>query len=142
MIREIAILAAALSISPVQSAEDPEAQTQATPPASDLDATVIDHAVRQIERGRFIFRRDTFGDEAFWGGKLRLHQAIAGDANGGTGPGLTPKAALRLGLKVDVNSLPSAVRAGIRSGEVMLDDPATTVVLLQLNAVVGVKGFF
>jgi hypothetical protein len=142
MIRQIAILAAALFMSPVQSAQDQDAETEATAPPSDLDATVVDNAVRQIERGRYIFRKDTFGDEAFWGGKLRLHQAIAGEANGGTGPGLTPQAALRLGLKVDVNALPSAVRAGIKSGEVKLDDPATTLVLLQLNAVVGVKGFF
>src|SRR5262245_11876137 len=142
MIREIAILAAALSMSPVQSAQDQGAQTQAVPPASDLDATVVDQAVRQIERGRFIFRQDTFGDQAFWGGKLRLHQAIAGEANGGVGAGLTPNAALRLGLKVDVNALPSAVRSGIRSGAVKLEDPATTLVLLQLNAVVGVKGYF
>jgi cytochrome c5 len=140
MIRQIAVLAAALSMAPVQSAED--AQTQATPPASDLDATVVDHAVRQIERGRFIFRQDTFGDQAFWGGKLGLHQAIAGEANGGSGRGLTPKAALRLGLKVDVNALPAAVRSGIRGGDVDLEDPATTLVLLQLNAVIGVKGFF
>src|SRR5262245_9747711 len=112
MIREIAVLAAALSISPVHAAED--AQTEATPPASDLDATVVDNAVRQIERGRFIFRQDTFGDQAFWGGKLHLHRAIAGDANGGTGPGLTPQAALRLGLKVDVNALPSADRKSTR----------------------------
>lgn len=82
MIREIAVLAAALSMAPVQSAED--AETQSTLPTSDLDATVVDHAVRQIERGRFIFRQDTFGDQAFWGGKLRLHQAIAGEANGGS----------------------------------------------------------
>jgi hypothetical protein len=142
MIRQIAILAAALSMAPVQSAEDPGAQTGATPPPSDLDATVVDHAVRQIERGRYIFRQDTFGDQAFWGGKLRLHQAIAGDANGGVGPGLSPKSALRLGLKVDVNALPAAVRSGIRSGDVDIEDPATTLALLKLNAVVGVKGFF
>jgi hypothetical protein len=31
---------------------------------------------------------------------------------------------------------------GIQAGKVSLDDPATTLALLQLNAVVGVKGHF
>jgi hypothetical protein len=140
MIREIAVLAAALATTPAQLA--PSAAPESAPPPSDLDVTVVDNAVREIERGRYIFRRDTFGDEAFWGDKLHLHQAIAGSANGGTGAGLSPTTALQLGLKVDVNALPGSVRSGIRGGTVSLDDPATTLALLKLNAVVGVKGFF
>ena len=62
----------------------------------------VDAALDRIKLGRAIFRRDTFGNQAFWGGALRLHEAIAGRANGGTGPGLSPNAALKLGLKVDV----------------------------------------
>src|SRR5690606_30905275 len=88
------------------------------------------------------FRLDTYGDQAFWGGTLRLHEAIAGEANGGVGPGLSPAAALELGLKVDVNALPHRLRNALRKGRIDLDDPATTVALLKLNAVVGVRGFF
>jgi cytochrome c5 len=69
-------------------------------------------------------------------------KAIAGAANGGVGPGVSPKTALAVGLKVDVNSLPLAVRNGIKSGAVNLNDPAVTVALLKLNAVLGVKGIF
>src|SRR6478752_1204513 len=65
------------------------------------DAAVRDYAARMVRQGRDIFRFDTFGDEAFWGGSLHLHQAIAGSANGGTAPGLSPRAALSVGLKVD-----------------------------------------
>jgi len=92
--------------------------------------------------GRKTFRFDTFGDEAFWGGQLRLHEAIAGEANGGVGPGLSPNQALALGLKVDAEALPPELIDQIEAGEVDLDDPAVTLALLQLNAVVGVTGFF
>src|SRR5215203_4457848 len=70
------------------------------------DARVESHAREQLERGREIFRYDTFGSEDFWGGKLRLHEAILGEKQGGVGAGLTPKKALELGLKVDVGKLP------------------------------------
>ncbi|HEX6998330.1 MAG TPA: hypothetical protein VF322_09300 [Gammaproteobacteria bacterium] len=104
--------------------------------------TVWQNAAALVNRGQGIFRHDTFGSEDFWGGRLGLHRAIAGAANGGTGEGLPPSAALELGLKVDVNALPSALTRALRRGEVDLDDPATTLALLQLDAVVGVKGFF
>lgn len=92
--------------------------------------------------GREVFRYDTFGSEAFWGDALRLHEAIAGVANGGTGPGVSPVAALGLGLKVDVDALPPDLVADLRAGLVDLEDPATTLALLRLEAVVGVHGVF
>jgi hypothetical protein len=92
--------------------------------------------------GRHIFRFDTFGDQAFWGDTLRLHEAIAGSALGGVGPGVSPKTALAVGLKVDVASLPNSLVEDLRAGRVNLDSPATTLALLKLNAVVGVTGFF
>ncbi len=51
-----------------------------------------------------------------------------------------PTTALAVGLKVDSEALPVAVVAGIQDGTISLTDPATTVVLLKLDAVVGVKG--
>jgi hypothetical protein len=106
------------------------------------DANIRDNSARLVREGREIFRFDTFGSEAFWGGGLRLHEAIAGAANGGTGPGVSPRAALSLGLKVDVDALPSDLVARVRAGAINLDDPAVTLALLKLDAVVGVKGFF
>ena len=97
------------------------------------DATIRDHAARMVQDGRQIFRFDTFGSEAFWGGALRLHETIAG---------LTPRAALGLGLKVDSDALPPNLVNAVRRGEVSLDDPATTLALLKLDAVLGVKGIF
>ncbi len=95
-----------------------------------------------IQEGRDTFRNDTFGDEAFWGDTLRLHEAIAGVANGGVGAGLSPAQALGLGLKVDSEALGAALRDQIATGLVDLDDPANTLELLRRNAVIGVKGFF
>jgi hypothetical protein len=95
-----------------------------------------------FNRGKRIFRFDTFGDQAFWGGALRLHKAIEGEKLGGVGPGVSPKTALAVGLKVDVEALPRSVKQAIAKGDVDLDDPATTLALLKLNSVVGVKGFF
>lgn len=99
-------------------------------------------ALRLVDEGRQIFRYDTFGDEVFWGDTLKLHEAVAGEDNGGVGAGVSPTAALELGLKVDVEALPPSVVSALEAGEVDLDSPATTLVLLQANAVVGVTGFF
>jgi hypothetical protein len=98
-----------------------------------IDANVRDYAARTVREGREIFRFDTFGSEAFWGGSLRLHETVAR---------LSPRAALGLGLKVDAAALPKEVVKGVKDGSVSLEDPATTAALLKLNAVVGVKGFF
>ena len=93
-----------------------------------------------VAQGKQSFRFDTFGDQAFWGDTLHLNQAIAGAANGGVGPGVSPKTALSVGLKVDVDALPGSVQSAIANGQVNLDDPAVTLTLLKLNSVVGVKG--
>jgi hypothetical protein len=97
---------------------------------------------QSLVNGRNTFRFDTFGDEAFWGDALKLHQAIAGAANGGVGDGVSPEMALAVGLKVDAEAVPADVAAGIKAGTVDLKSPATTLALLKLNAVVGVTGFF
>lgn len=114
---------------------------QAAQNGQSLDELVRQSAVT-LEEGRRIFRGDTFGDEDFWGGELRLHEAIAGAGGGGVGPGLSPKAALELGLVVDVENLPSEILGQLRAGTLNLDDPANTLALLQVDSVVGVKGFF
>jgi mono/diheme cytochrome c family protein len=84
-----------------------------------------------VARGREIFRFDTFGDETKWTDTLRLHEAIAT---------VDPTTALGVGLKVDAEALPSTVVSGIQDGSISLTDPATTLALLKLGAVVGVKG--
>ncbi|MDQ3777685.1 MAG: hypothetical protein M3310_02285, partial [Actinomycetota bacterium] len=93
-------------------------------------------------KGKRIFRFDTFGDQAFWGGALQLHRAIEGRRLGGVGPGLSPRGALAAGLKVDVRALPRSIRNAIRRGRIDLNSPRTTLALLRLNSVVGVKGLF
>jgi hypothetical protein len=113
----------------------------APPSQSDLDAEINRHAQTMIDEGRKIFRYDTFGSEAFWGDTLQLHKAIAGEKNGGIGPGISPKTALSVGLKVDAEALPSALKEQLAAGKVNLDDPTTTIALLKLNAVVGITAF-
>ena len=101
---------------------------------------VLDPAL--VKEGKEIFRFDTYGDEDFWSGVLHIDKAIAGVKNGGFGVGVSPKTALATGLKVDASVLPASLVTGIQSGAVDLDDPATTLALLKINAVVGVKGNF
>ena len=103
---------------------------------------VVDNAIQKVQQGEQTFRFDTFGDQAFWGDTLKLHQAIEGAGLGGVGPGVSPKTALAVGLKVDVDALPSDLVQKIQKGRVNLDDPAVTLALLKLNAVLGVTGFF
>ena len=81
--------------------------------------------------GQDIFRYDTFGDEQLWTDVLRMHEVL---------PGVDPATALAVGLKVDVEALPAGVIAALRAGQVDLKNPAVTIELLRLNAVVGVKG--
>jgi hypothetical protein len=105
-----------------------------------FDAAIRRNAERMIKEGRQIFRFDTFGDEAFWADALKLHQAIAGARFGGSGPGVSPAAALALGLKIDAEALPPRTLNAIRHGRVDLDDVAVTMALLDADAVVGVTG--
>jgi hypothetical protein len=118
------------------------AQRNTPTAAPSADRLINQYAQRMIDQGRQIFRTDTFGSEAFWGDALQLHKAIAGEKNGGVGGGVSPKTALSVGLKVDADVLPAALKQQIKDGKVDLDDPATTLALLKLNSVVGVKGLF
>jgi mono/diheme cytochrome c family protein len=134
-------LTAALAITTPASLGQ-SAQGGATSALSAHDATILAHVQQTLEEGRRVFRFDTFGDEAFWGDQLQLHRAIAGEKLGGVGPGVSPKTALSVGLKVDAGALPESLVTDLQGGKVNLDDPATTLALLKLNAVVGVTGFF
>jgi hypothetical protein len=102
----------------------------------------VENAEQKVKRGRQTFRFDTFGDEAFWGGTLKLHQAIEGARFGGVGPGVSPRTALAVGLKIDAAALPDDLVERIAKGKVNLDDPAVTLALLRLKAVIGVTGEF
>ena len=94
------------------------------PGTSEGGSTLIDTG--QYD-GKQVFRFDTFGDEQFWTGTLHLNEAIQA--------ALDPLTALKLGLKVDADVLPPGIL-----DQVPLDDPATTVALIKMNAVVGVQG--
>jgi mono/diheme cytochrome c family protein len=95
-------------------------------PPDDPDNNQSNHRI-----GQEIFRYDTFGDEQLWTDVLRMHEVVA------TVP---PATALAVGLKVDVEALPPALQDALAAGQVDLTDPAVTVELLRLNAVVGVQG--
>jgi hypothetical protein len=121
-------------------ATDPAVKAQQ--PRSSFDEQTDAYQKRMYEEGQRIFRNDTFGSETFWGGTLQLHKAILGDKQGGLGPGLSPKDALKLGLKVDQGEMPEAAVEMIKRGSFDLDKPETTLALLKANAVVGVTGVF
>lgn len=107
-----------------------------------FDNRIESNAQQMLEQGRQIFRFDTFGDEVYWTDKLKLHRAIEGAKHGGVGAGVSPKMALSVGLKVDMDALPADLVAKIKAGQVNLDDPATTLALIKLDSVLGVKGTF
>lgn len=116
-----------------------EGQSQSTHSVNDATAT---NALQLISQGQQTFRFNTFGDQAFWGDTLKLHEAIEGSGLGGVGPGVSPKTALTVGLKVDVDALPANVLQQLQHGQLNLNDPAVTVQLLKFNAVLGITGFF
>jgi cytochrome c5 len=130
--KHVLSLGAALSVLVLGSAGC--SRTRASQDDGALSGDDARSAVKIVREGRNTFRNDTFGDEAFWGDTLHLHQAIASS--------VSPKTALAVGLKVDVDALPKALQDAIAAGQVDLDAPATTVALLKLDSVLGVKGFF
>ena len=119
-------------------AAPPSKKSAVATPQKGFDAKIARHGQTMLNEGRKTFRYETFGSESFWSDALQLHKAIAGEKNGGIGAGVSPKTALSVGLKVDSDALPNALKKQIAAGKVNLDDPATTIALLKLNAVVGV----
>src|SRR4026209_240503 len=95
----------------------------AAPSKTAVDAENARYAQTMLDEGRKTFRYETFGSEAFWGDTLQLHKAIAGEKNGGVGPGVSPKTALSVGLKVDADALPDTLKKQIKAGKGNLDDP-------------------
>ncbi|MDP9206436.1 MAG: c-type cytochrome [Gemmatimonadota bacterium] len=91
-----------------------------------------DFSPQNLAAGRQVFRFDTFGDEQFWTDTARMQEVVQ--------TSVSPATALSVGLKVDADAIPADVAAAIKAGKVDLNDPATTVTLLKLNAVVGLKG--
>src|SRR5436190_2304065 len=82
--------------------------------------------------GQRIFRFDTFGDEKFWTDTAKMQQVIQSS--------VSPTRALKVWLRVDADAIPPQVAQAIKAGRVDLNSPATTVTLLKLNAVVGLRG--
>lgn len=126
----------AVSIFLIAACEKPKQQ-----PLPDSSASVVitdstqagdDLSAVNLAEGQRVFRFDTFGDEQFWTDTARMHEVVQ--------KSVSPATALSVGLKVDADAIPTDVAAAIKAGKVDLKDPATTVTLLKLNAVVGLKG--
>jgi len=100
--------------------------------ACDDDSTGPDDDGPSLSQGRSTFRSDTFGDESYWSDSLRIHEVIQSS--------VSPNTALTVGLKVDVDALPDSVQDALADGLLDLNSPATTVQLLKLDAVVGLRG--
>src|SRR5688572_31737910 len=140
---KIIMLAASLTIAfgyvvNRSEAQDADAQSRGQKEQG-FDQQISENAQEMMEQGKQIFRYDTFGDEVYWSDKLKLHHAIQGSKFGGVGPGVSPKTALAVGLKVDLDALPQSLISQLKQGKVNLDDPATTLALIKLDAVLGVK---
>ena len=132
--RNTARIAVSLALATLVVACSPDAPVKPlaspAPPSLAKGGTSLNPAT--LTQGREIFRYDTFGDETYWTDTLLLHQAIAAN--------VSPLTALSVGLKVDVDALPAALQQAIAANQVPLDSPSTTISLIQLNAVVGIKG--
>lgn len=111
----------------------PQTQSNSTADApSGAGSASDDLSPQNLAAGQQVFRFDTFGDEQFWTDTARMHEVVQ--------KSVSPATALSVGLKVDADAIPADVAAAIKAGKVDLNDPATTVTLLKLNAVVGLKG--
>ena len=140
----LTVCASAIAVSCASLPRDVETNPAAREQGEEgsFNAEINENSRRLFSEGREIFRHDTFGSEAFWGAKLQLHRAIAGQQLGGIGAGLTARQALQVGLKVDAGKLTRILAEAIKGGSVSLDRVETTLELLRADAVVGVKGRF
>lgn len=103
---------------------------QAPAPTSQVPKLPLDP--RLVAAGQQTFRFDTFGDETFWTDTLKMNRVIESAVD--------PLTAASVGLKIDAAALPAEIVKGVTDGTIPLNDPQTTLALLSLNAVVGVKG--
>lgn len=110
----------------------PRSADQAAATSSAADRATDDLSPQSLAEGKQIFRFETFGDEQFWTDTARMHEVVQ--------HAVSPASALKVGLKVDAEAIPPEVAQAIKDGKVDLNSPATTVTLLKLNAVVGLKG--
>ncbi|MBA3503348.1 MAG: hypothetical protein M4D80_15635 [Myxococcota bacterium] len=108
------------------------------PPGADNNLHPHDRGDAQA--GQAVFRMETFGNERFWTDAVKLPQGIVA-------AGLTPKQALMAGYNVNVDALDNATKAAIAAelqtdlspGQApLLNNPATTIALINANAVIGV----
>ena len=140
--RQVTIILLLVTIIAISNCTKLEHSRNAEDNSAAISNKAIDNNKSLIEQGKQVFRFDAFGDEDFWSGLLHIDKAIAGSANGGFGSGVSPVTALGVGLKVDAEALPADIVSKIQAGAIDLNDPATTLALLKLNAVVGVNGNF
>ena len=100
----------------------------------------IVHMTGNAASGQQVFRFETFGNEGFWTDALRLQQGVVA-------AGVTPIQALRLGLSVDIDALDAATQTALAAelktdltpaNAPLLNSPATTVALINANAVIGI----
>jgi mono/diheme cytochrome c family protein len=124
-------IAAVLLVLTACATRPPSEETPAGTPTAAGQAT-DDLSPATLAAGQRVFRFDTFGDEQFWTDTARMHEVVQ--------KSVSPTTALSVGLKVDADAIPPDVAAAIKAGKVDLNDPATTVTLLKLNAVVGLVG--
>ena len=122
----LGVFVALATCSPTPGGEDPGPLSTGAGPAFD------NRSPQTLAEGQRVFRHETFGNEKFWTDTARMHEVVQS--------AVSPTLALKVGLKVDAEAIPPAVAAAIKAGQVDLTSPATTVTLLKLNAVVGLRG--
>ncbi len=127
-----ALATVTLVVAACQPKPQQPANTSASGVTADSAQAGGDLSAGNLTEGQQVFRFDTFGDEQFWTDTARMHEVVQ--------KSVSPTTALSVGLKVDAEAIPPDVAAAIKAGKVDLKDPATTVTLLKLNAVVGLKG--
>ncbi|MDQ6679371.1 MAG: hypothetical protein M3Y67_00200, partial [Pseudomonadota bacterium] len=109
------------------------------PNTTGLEQPIV-HAAGNVVNGQQVFRFETFGNERFWTDALRLQQGIMA-------AGVTPIQALQLGLVVDSDAIDPVTLAAIKAelltnlspaNAPLLNSPATTIKLVNANAIVGI----
>src|ERR1044071_2180723 len=124
------VIASTLLVQCKTTKSDSRQQVDMSGDPNDFNDAIEKNMKELFDKGKAVFRFETFGDESFWTDQLEIQKAIADEKHGGTGKGLSPKEALAAGLKVDLAILPRFLRRKIRQGK-FLDDPWVTLQLIK-----------
>ncbi len=121
-------------------ANHPTPPSEAPQRVGSVGGAPLPQSIGDAARGKEVFRFETFGNEGFWTDAMRMPLGMEQHKT-------TPLDLLKIGLIIDIDAVPAALREALTketktdlspANAPMLNDVRTTSKLIEANAIVGV----